>query len=69
MKVKKRLESWREKSELDLNNQRSVLMKEYFNLRMQKVSREFKHYHHFSRIKRDIARISTIISEKHHREL
>jgi ribosomal protein L29 len=39
-------------------------MKEYFNLRMQKISREFKHYHHFIRIKRDIARISTILIEK-----
>jgi ribosomal protein L29 len=65
MKVKERLKIWREKSEIELNDCKNNLMKEYFNLRMQKISREFKHYHHFIRIKRDIARISTILIEKY----
>jgi large subunit ribosomal protein L29 len=64
MKVKERLKLWREKSEVELNDCKNNLMKEYFNLRMQKISREFKHFHHFIRIKRDIARISTILIEK-----
>jgi ribosomal protein L29 len=65
MKVKERLKIWREKTEIELNDCKKNLMKEYFNLRMQKISREFKHYHHFIRIRRDIARISTILIEKH----
>jgi large subunit ribosomal protein L29 len=64
MKVKQQLKSWREKSRIELTNDKLNLMKEGFNLRMQKVSRDFKHHHHFTRIRRDIARISTILSEK-----
>jgi large subunit ribosomal protein L29 len=47
-----------------LNKELIALHKEQFNLRMQKVTGEVAQTHLFSRVRRAIARIKTILREK-----
>lgn len=54
----------REKSVSDLQQEMLSLLKEQFNLRMQKNMGEMSQVHKFKNVRRDIARIKTIISEK-----
>jgi len=42
------------------------LQKEQFNLRIQKGTGETKATHNFKQVRRDIARIKTILNEKAH---
>ncbi|MFU8797156.1 MAG: 50S ribosomal protein L29 [Gammaproteobacteria bacterium] len=41
-----------------------ALLKEQFNLRMQKSSKQLTHTHQLKRIRRDIARLRTIMHEQ-----
>lgn len=54
----------RQKSADELNELLMALLKEQFNLRMQKGSGQMGHSHRFSQIRRDIARIKTVLNEQ-----
>lgn len=58
----------REKSIEELNSELLSLMKEHFNLRMQRGVGQFPKTHLFNKVKTDIARIKTIIHEKGSKE-
>ncbi|WP_423821638.1 50S ribosomal protein L29 [Salinisphaera sp. SPP-AMP-43] len=53
----------REKSTEDLNSELLALRREQFNLRMQQASGQLSQTHQFGRIRRDIARIKTVLNE------
>ncbi|MEH6469678.1 MAG: 50S ribosomal protein L29 [Halopseudomonas sp.] len=54
----------REKSVDELNQELLDLLKEQFNLRMQKSSGQLAQSHLLGGVRRDIARIKTVLNEK-----
>ena len=54
----------REKSVDDLQKELHGLLREQFNLRMQKGTGQLSHPHRVSQVRREIARVKTILSEK-----
>jgi len=54
----------REKSVDELNKDLLDLLREQFNLRMQKASGQLSRHSQFKIVRRDIARIKTILNEK-----
>jgi large subunit ribosomal protein L29 len=54
----------REKSESELKKELLGLLREAFNLRMQMGSGQVVRYSRFKAIRRDVARIKTIINER-----
>jgi len=54
----------KEKSVDELKKEILILLKEQFNLRMQKGTGSIMKPHLFTRVRRDIARIKTILREK-----
>ncbi|ALG68590.1 50S ribosomal protein L29 [Beggiatoa leptomitoformis] len=54
----------RQKSIVELNNELLELLREQFNLRMQKANGQLSRYSQFKTIRRDIARIKTMLTEK-----
>jgi len=54
----------REKSVSELNEQLNTLYREQFNIRMQKSTGQLAQTHLSGNMKRDIARVKTIITEK-----
>jgi len=54
----------RQKSESELGEELLDLLKEQFNLRMQSSTGQLAQTHHFKRVRRDIARIKTVIAEQ-----
>ncbi len=54
----------REKSIEDLQKELHGLLREQFNLRMQKGTGQLSQPHRVSQVRRDIARVKTILSEK-----
>ena len=54
----------REKSVDELNTELMSLLKEQFNLRMQKGSDQGVRPHQFKEVRRSIARVKTILNEK-----
>tara|TARA_R110001583_G_scaffold19509_2_gene76303 strand:+ start:4879 stop:5070 length:192 start_codon:yes stop_codon:yes gene_type:complete len=54
----------REKSVDELNQELLGLLKEQFNLRMQKSSGQLAQSHLMGGVRRDIARIKTVLNEK-----
>jgi len=54
----------REKTESELREELLGLLREQFNLRMQKGTGQLARPHQFSRIRKDIARIKTVLREK-----
>jgi large subunit ribosomal protein L29 len=54
----------RDKSVEELRLQLLDLLKEYFNLRMQKASGQLSQMHLLVRVRRDIAQVKTILNEK-----
>lgn len=54
----------REKSVDDLQKELLGLLREQFNLRMQKGSGQLSQPHRVSQVRREIARVKTILSEK-----
>lgn len=54
----------RKKSAKDLNSELHDLMKEQFNLRTQRGVSQVNQTHQFKRIRKDVARIKLILSEK-----
>ena len=57
-------EDLRAKTADELNETLSSLKKEHFNLRFQRSSGQLEDTSQFRRIRRDIARIKTIISDR-----
>ena len=53
----------RTKSADELNEELVALRREQFNLRMQQATGELAQVHQFSRVRKDIARVKTILSE------
>ncbi|MEH6625064.1 MAG: 50S ribosomal protein L29 [Motiliproteus sp.] len=54
----------REKSVDELNQELLDLFKDQFNLRMQKSSGQLTQSHLLGQVRRDIARIKTVLNEK-----
>ncbi len=54
----------RKKSEEDLSKELLSLLREQFNLRMQKASGQLNQSHLLKKVRRDIARVNTLLSEK-----
>ncbi len=47
----------------DLNDELVALRREQFNLRMQHATGELTHNHEHGRVRKDIARVKTVLSE------
>ncbi len=54
----------REKSIGELETELLALLREQFNLRMQRGSGQLPRPHQFRQVRRNIARVKTVISEK-----
>ena len=54
----------RNKSVDELNQELLELRREQFNLRMQQATGELTHHHEHRRVRRDIARVKTVMNEK-----
>lgn len=54
----------RNKSADELRGELKSLLREEFNLRMQKATGQLARPHQFQRIRKDIARIKTVLNEK-----
>ena len=54
----------REKSVEQLNEQLLGLLRDQFNLRMQKATGQLGQSHLFSQVKRDIARVKTVLNQQ-----
>ena len=53
----------REKSAQQLNEQLLGLLRDQFNLRMQKATGQLGQSHLLSQVKRDIARVKTVLNQ------
>ena len=53
----------RGKSQEELNEELLQLRKEHFNLRMQRATGQLARPHEYGRVKKDIARVKTILGE------
>ena len=53
----------RKKSVDELNEELVALRREQFNLRMQQATGELTHNHEHQRVRKDIARVKTVLSE------
>ena len=58
------LQEIKDMSETDLNNELINLRREQFNLRMQQGVGDATKTHRFSAVKKDIARIKTVLTQK-----
>jgi len=58
------VKEYKDKSEAELNEELLSLRKEQFNLRMQQGAGEMSRPHLFKNVRRDIARVKTILTEK-----
>ena len=56
----------RNKSVAELHDELVALRREQFNLRMQQASGELNRHSEHGRVKRDIARVKTVLNEKSH---
>jgi large subunit ribosomal protein L29 len=54
----------REKTAQQLNEQLLGLLREQFNLRMQKATGQLGQSHLLSQVKRDIARVKTVLNQQ-----
>jgi large subunit ribosomal protein L29 len=54
----------RERNVDELKKELLDLHREHFNLRMQKANEQLKQHHLLNQVKRNIARVKTVLSEK-----
>ena len=54
----------RKKNQVELREELSGLLREQFNLRMQRGIGQLAHPHELRRVRRDIARVRTVLNEK-----
>ena len=52
------------KNDADLNKELSDLYKTHFSLRMQKATQQLQNPTQLGRVRRDIARVKTVLSQK-----
>lgn len=52
------------KSEVELRDELNRLLQEQFNLRMQKGMGQMTNIHELRRVRRDIARVKTVMTQK-----
>ncbi|RCV87073.1 50S ribosomal protein L29 [Halomonas sp. DQ26W] len=57
-------QEFREKSVDELREQLFELLREQFNLRMQKATGQLSQTHLLKQVRRDIARVKTVLNEK-----
>jgi large subunit ribosomal protein L29 len=57
-------EELRKMTDEEMNQELLALLREQFNLRMQKGVGQASRNHQFSRVRRDIARVKTILKER-----
>ncbi|QCI24020.1 50S ribosomal protein L29 [Buchnera aphidicola (Macrosiphoniella sanborni)] len=60
----KAIVEWRNKTKKDLSTELLQLLREQFNLRMQSVSGKLKQPHLLRKVRRNIAKIKTLLAEK-----
>jgi len=53
----------RQKEPAELNEELVALLREQFNLRMQNATGQLSRPHQFNRVRKDIARIKTVLNE------
>ncbi|MGB5245288.1 MAG: 50S ribosomal protein L29 [Woeseia sp.] len=53
----------RSKSVEELQQELVELRREQFNLRMQRVTGQLNHHHEHGRVRKDIARVKTVLTE------
>jgi large subunit ribosomal protein L29 len=58
------IDEMRNKSEQDLTDHIAELRREQFSLRMQKAQGQNAQTHQFARVRREIARVATVLAEK-----
>ena len=58
------VQDMREKNEIELREELSGLLREQFNLRMQRGIGQLATPHDLRRVRKDIARIKTVMNEK-----
>jgi large subunit ribosomal protein L29 len=64
MKTSERKRDLREKSPPDLATELNALLKEQFGLRMQKATQQLTNSAKLVRVRRDIARVKTLLNQK-----
>jgi len=64
MKVSERKRDLRDKSPDELRAELSALLKEQFGLRMQKATQQLTNSSKIVRVRRDIARVKTLLNQK-----
>jgi large subunit ribosomal protein L29 len=64
MKLSERKKDLREKSQDELKTELNALLKEQFGLRMQKATQQLTNSANVVRVRRDIARVKTLLNEK-----
>ena len=64
MKVSERKRDLRDKSPDELRTELGALLKEQFGLRMQKATQQLTNSSKIVRVRRDIARIKTLLNQK-----
>jgi len=64
MKTSERKRDLREKSPQELATELNALLKEQFGLRMQKATQQLTNSSKLVRVRRDIARVKTLLNQK-----
>ena len=64
MKTTERRKDLREKSPDELRSELGALLKEQFGLRMQKATQQLTNNAKIVRVRRDIARVKTLLNQK-----
>jgi len=64
MKMTERKRDLREKSSAELATELQALLKEQFGLRMQKATQQLTNSAKLVRVRRDIARVRTLLNQK-----
>ena len=59
-----RADELRQKTTDELQQELTALLREHFNLRMQKATGQLGQTHQLGRVRRDIARVKTVLTEK-----
>ena len=64
MKTSERKKDLKAKSQEELKTELNALLKEQFNLRMQKATQQLTNSSNIVRVRRDIARVKTLLNQK-----
>jgi large subunit ribosomal protein L29 len=64
MKTSERRKDLKAKSPEELKTELNALLKEQFNLRMQKATQQLTNNSNIVRVRRDIARVKTLLNQK-----